>query len=179
MAAERSLGGLTLVPKASCGQWGFRAHPFQACCKLPDLVSLKNGPNRNGDPKYKKSLPYSQRPGEGLRPTSLRHGRRQLPGAFQSRGASQPPAHLRVSGQLQAELELLTGAQCATSRGDFCFAEACLVPHELADTRVGLLSGAGLPRWTGGPGRVLSSSAGRADGGGHSRTGCLGAYWWG
>lgn len=143
---------------------GFRAHPFQACCKLSDLVSLKNGPYRNGDPKYKNSLPYSQRPGVGLSPPpcSSGSGSCRVPA---SPAAPPRPAHLGVSGQLQDELELLTGAHCATSGGDFCFAEACLVPQELADTRVGLLSGAGLPGWTRGPGRALSSSAGGADGG--------------
>lgn len=89
------------------------------------------------------------------------------------------PAHLGMSGQLQAELELLAGAQGATFRGDFCFAEACLVPQELADTRVGLLSGAGPPGWIRGPDRELGSSAGGADAGATAGRGWPGAYWWG
>lgn len=71
----------------------------------------------------------------GLRQTSCWHRCRQLQGAFLvSPGAPHHPTHLSVSSQLQAELALLTGAQCATSRGDFCCAEACLVPQQLADT---------------------------------------------
>lgn len=58
-------------------------------------------------------------------------------GADSCRVPSQPlgrpptPTHLGMSSQLQTELELLTGAQCATSGGDLCCAEACLVSQEL------------------------------------------------
>ena len=49
--------------------------------------------------------------------------------------------HLGVSGQLQAELALLTGAQHAMSGGDFGSAEAGLEPYKLADTWVGHVLG--------------------------------------
>lgn len=79
-------------------------------------------------------------------------------------GCPLAPAHLCMSSQLQTELELLTGAQYATSGGDLCCAEACLVSQELEDTWVGLLSCAGLPGYAWNPDRGLSTAVCSAGG---------------
>lgn len=153
------------MPKARRGQW-VPGH-IQACSRLPDLVSLESRPNRNGAPrpKCKKCLPHFTE--------TRRVSRADLPAGTDAdgcRGPSQSPrpphhcTHLGVSSQLQFELALFTGAQCATSGGDFCCAEVCLVPQQLADIWVGLLSDARLPGWTQGPDRVLSPAVCSAGG---------------
>ena len=167
MAKEHGPG--RAEPGAGGSTWpvGSRANAPQARSRLSGLASPKNRPTGMGDPDSNTANPSLHKDqGRG------RIGRKAR-GVVSAPCPPHTPAHLGVSSQLQSELQLLTGAQCATSRGDFCSAEACLVPQELADTRVGLLSHAGRPGWTRGPGRVprtAACSVGGWQAGAHSRT---------